>query len=744
MPTLADSLVSSASRPLPLKMRPDLSVRYHRYQGRPYWVVKEPVGLKYYRFQEEEFSILRMLDGQTSYQEIKERFEKEFTPQRITLQDLQHFVGMLHRSGLVTADAPGQGRQLKRRRDENARRELLAKLSNVLAIRFKGIDPERLLNWLYPWTRWFFSRTFFCMAVVMALSALALVTVQHEVFRARLPAFHEFFGPANWFWLGITLAVTKVLHEFGHGLSCKHFGGECHEMGVMFLVLTPCLYCNVSDSWLLPNKWHRAAIGAAGMYVEMVLASIATFIWWFSEPGLLNHICLSIMFVCSVSTLLFNGNPLLRFDGYYILADIAEIPNLRQKSSRIVQRLASQYLLGIEQQEDPFLPQRHLWFFALYTTAATLYRWVVVISILMFLNKVLEPYGLKILGQAIGAMGLFGLIVQPMWQLVKFFRQPGRMHQVKRTNVLASTTVAGVLLALFLFLPLPFSVKGAVQIQTSDAEPVSIKSSGRLERVLVRPGQRVRAGDVLAELSNTQLDLSVEEARRQQSAYETQLVGLRRLQRFDSTVGGRIPSVTEALRSTEDQLASLRQQQDWLRVTAPVDGRVMTVDEKRPQPAGPAGLPAWSGSLLRPENLGARVELDDVLCLIGDPDKFEARLVIDQADLPFVREGMNVRIRLDAFSSDTFRGQIAEIAKNDMEAASATWSTQTGGTVSTVTDAAGNQRPLSASYEARVPLDDLPVNLRAGLRGQAKIDAEWQPLATRLWRLISRTFHFRM
>ena len=101
--------------------------------------------------------------------------------------------------------------------------------------------------------------------------------------------------------LGITMAVVKVLHEFGHGLSCKHFGGECHELGAMMLVFTPALYCNVSDSWMLPNKWHRAAIGAAGMYVELFLASIATFLWWFSQPGLLNSICLSIMFICSRS-----------------------------------------------------------------------------------------------------------------------------------------------------------------------------------------------------------------------------------------------------------------------------------------------------------------------------------------------------------------------------------------------------------------------------------------------------------
>ena len=112
-----------------------------------------------------------------------------------------------------------------------------------------------------------------------------LVLVEFETFRSKLPEFHQFFSLYNAFLLTVTLAFTKVLHEFGHGLSCKHFGGECHEMGVMILVLTPCLYCNVSDSWMLPNKWHRAAIGAAGMYVELVMASICTFIWWFSRAG---------------------------------------------------------------------------------------------------------------------------------------------------------------------------------------------------------------------------------------------------------------------------------------------------------------------------------------------------------------------------------------------------------------------------------------------------------------------------
>ena len=155
--------------------------------------------------------------------------------------------------------------------------------------------------------------------------------------------------------------------------------------------------------------------------------------WWFSdEASTINQISLSVMFICSVSTVLFNGNPLLRFDGYYIMSDLMEIPNLRQKSSKILQRFMAEYCLGLEQQEDPFLPHGNQIFFAMYTVAAVIYRWIVVFSILMFLNSVLEPYGLQVVGRLIAGMGLFGLIIQPMWKLGKFLHVPGRMHQVKR------------------------------------------------------------------------------------------------------------------------------------------------------------------------------------------------------------------------------------------------------------------------------------------------------------------------
>lgn len=290
MATLRDSLVSSSARKLPIRKRADLSARQQRYHGRSYWVVKDPVGLNYFRFQDEEYAILQMLDGESSLDDIKERFEAEFPPQKITLEELQQFLGMLHRSGLVVVGVPGQGKQLNKRRSERRRKEILGALSNILCIRFKGFDPERLLTWMVPYFSWLYSPVTVVLCMLLALSALSLVLVEFETFHSKLPDFYQFFSPYNAIWLAITLGLTKVVHEFGHGLTCKYFGGECHEMGVMFLVLTPCLYCNVSDSWMLPSKWQRAAIGAAGMYIEVVIASVATYLWWFSEPGMLNHL----------------------------------------------------------------------------------------------------------------------------------------------------------------------------------------------------------------------------------------------------------------------------------------------------------------------------------------------------------------------------------------------------------------------------------------------------------------------
>lgn len=726
-------------------MRPDLRARQHRYQGRIYWVVKDPIGLQYFRFEEEEFAILQMLDGQSSLDDIAERFEREFPPQTIRTEELQQFIGMLHRSGLVITDAAGQGVQLKKRRDERVYKERLGMLANILFLRFKGIDPERILNFLYPWVRWFFTVPAMIVCIMLGLSALMLIVVQFDVFQSRLPSFQSFFAAQNWLWLGLTLAVTKVLHEFGHGLSCKHFGGECHEIGVMLLVLTPCLYCNVSDSWMLPNRWHRAAIGAAGMYVELVLASIATFVWWFTEPGPLNYICLNVMFISSVSTVLFNANPLLRYDGYYILSDILEIPNLRQKASTILSRKLGKWCLGLEEPDDPFLPKRKQALFALYTVAAAIYRWVIVLSILYFLNKVFEPYGLKVLGQLIALAAAYGLVIQPLVQLYKFFKVPGRLGKVKRWRMYTTLGLIAAVVGAVLLVPLPSHVYCSLVVQPRGADSIYVAVDGILEEVLVQPGDQVEKDQPLAQLSNIDVDISIADLAGQQKIYETQLQGLLRLSYEDRRASARIAEVTETLQSITEQLAKRREDHEKLRLVATRAGTVLPPNlvQERPNPG--AQLPTWSGYPFDPENIGATLVIGTKLCQIGDPRRLEARLVIDQNDIPFVAPGQEVEILLAQSAQQVFEGTIENVSSENLKSSPPNLSSLHGGDLPTQMDSSGVPRPLNPVYEAVVPLpEDEQGLLRIGLTGQAKITTAPRTLASRLGRYLSRTFNFEL
>jgi putative peptide zinc metalloprotease protein len=744
MATLADSLVSSSSRKLPIRMRPDLRARQHRYQGRVYWVVKDPVGLQYFRFEEEEFAILQMLDGESSLDGISEQFERDFPPQTIRIEELQQFIGMLHKSNLVITDAVGQGAQLKKRRDERKSQERWATLANILSIRFKGIDPERILNFLLRHVDWFFSVPAMICCTLLALSALSLVVVQFDVFRSRLPEFHTFFDAQNWLWLGITLAVTKVLHEFGHGLSCKHFGGECHEMGIMMLVLTPCLYCNVSDSWMLPNRWHRAAIGAAGMYVELVLASICTFIWWFTEPGPLNYICLNVMFISSVSTVMFNANPLLRYDGYYILSDVLEIPNLRQKASTILNRKLGAWCLGLEEPEDPFLPKRNQSLFALYTVASAIYRWVVTLSILYFLNKVFEPYGLKVLGQLIALGAVYGLVVQPFVNLYKFFKIPGRLGKVVRWRMYTTIGLIVAAIAGVLLIPLPSHIYCGLEVQARNAAPVYVEQSGILEQVFIQPGDRVTEGQPLAQLRDLALDVSIAERTGQRDSYRAQLVALRRLSHEQGDGGSQIAETAAGLKSAEEQLSQSQDDRAKLRLLAPKGGTVLP-PTLVPNQTADGQLPTWSGSPLKPENIGATLMMGTKFCEIGDPRWLEARLVIDQGDVELIAPGQKVEVMLHQSADYVYVSQIEKVATKDLKSSPVHLSSLHGGELPTKMDESGVARPIGLVFEVTVPLpEDEHGLMRVGLVGRAKITTAPRTLGSRLYRYLSRTFNFEL
>src|SRR4029079_12370866 len=239
----------------------------------------------------------------------------------------------------------------------------------------------RFLNFAHEEFRWLFSPVTFIAAFALVVYALSLVLGHFQEFHDRLPELSALVDGRNLPWLFLAIGCVKILHELGHAMTCKHFGGEVHEMGFMLLVFSPCLYCDVSDSWRLASKWQRIAVSAAGMTVEVVLASIATIIGWYAQPGLIQLIALDVMVVCTVGTLLVNGNPLLRYDGYYILSDVVETPNLWQRSRDVLRKFAARWVLGEASDDDPLVPARHRTWLASYAVASKVYVTLVCVAI---------------------------------------------------------------------------------------------------------------------------------------------------------------------------------------------------------------------------------------------------------------------------------------------------------------------------------------------------------------------------
>jgi putative peptide zinc metalloprotease protein len=729
--------LSATTRPLELAMRHDLGIHPLRFSGRNYWGVKDPVALRYYQLRDEEYYILRQLDGRTSLQQIQQRFEKQFAPSRLDVRQLQRFLGTLHRQGLIVSLAPEQGEQLLERRGRERRRQLGQAAASILAIRFRGIDPEPFLQWLYPKVGWLFSRGAVFCVLLSALAALTLAAVQFETLQARLPNFHAFFNAENAVWLMVALALAKILHELGHALACKRFGGECHELGVMLLVFTPCLYCNVTDSWMMPNKWHRAAIAAAGMYVEVALASVCTFLWWFSEPGLFNSMCLNLMFVSSVSTVLFNGNPLLRYDGYYILSDLLEAPNLQQRSSAVVKRALMQWLLDVDPPADRLIPEGRRGVLATYAVASTLYRFVVIFGILWFLHAVLKPYRLELAADLIAAVVVIGLLVGPVTGGVSFLSHPGWRREVNWLRFVLLSAAATVLLAVVLLVPLPQRVYAPAVVEPRGAERLYVSVPGKLVAG-ARYGDSVSEGDIVAQLESLQLGQEIVKLEGDVRRQEKHLENLRRLQVTDEEVGVQIPAAQEALQDLRQQLADRLDDRRKLTIVSPRAG-VLLPPRQRRDDLPTEELPEWTGTPLERENRNAWLATGTLLCLVGSPGELEGRLVIDQADIDLVHVGQEVRLRLDETPGEIVTGKIEEISQLDLDVAPPELVA-----AGVLPMRAGSESPQLAgtAFLARVTLDghDHPLLIRT--TGEAKVLVEPASLAWRLWRYLSRTFRF--
>ncbi|WP_152051710.1 site-2 protease family protein [Tautonia marina] len=724
-----------AAEYLTARLRPDLVVQPVPYEGVTHYVIKDPIALKYFRFKSEEYFLLQELDGKKTLQDIKRAFERKFRPQTITVEDLLRFVAQLHEASLVLVDTPEQAKALVKRKKKNRWKKIKQTAANILYIKIPIIDPEKLLTWMYPYFRWLFTSYFVIFSLGMMLAALTLVFAQWDTFTTKLPTFESFFNWRTLPSLWLSLAVVKIIHEFGHGLTAKHYGSEVHEMGILFLVLTPALYCDVTDSWLLPNKWKRIWIAGAGIYVECFLAALATFVWWNTQPGLFNSLMLSTMFICSVNTILFNANPLLRYDGYYVASDYLEIPNLRIKSTQFFTYAFQEKVLGLEVPVQSYMPRSRRALFVTYAVASYLYRWFITFSIIFFLYHFLPPK-LRVISAMLAMGALVPLLFMPMWQIVKFVRQPGRMRKVKKVRAAACFAVAAAVIALILLIPTPLRIKGTLVLRPAKPDRIYVEVPGRLVSIDVRDNQPVEGprddgspGTVIARLSNLDLLREVSELNEEIQVNEV------KARVYDQTSGNNplnrvlhLETVDMIEQDLQPKLDVAIDQQGKLVLTAARDGVVMGIPNRE-----------VTGSFMRP---------GDLFCEVGDPKQLEAHLLIDQSDIDLIKQDSEnskakAWVKIYGKSHETILSHVEEIARRNQEEIPPELSNLAGGEIATQPDEeTGGARPLTTVYEVVIPIDNSNLSLHPGQRGMAKIDGGTATLGWWIWRTITKTFRF--
>jgi putative peptide zinc metalloprotease protein len=571
-----------------LRMRPDLIATPQRYEGRLCHVVKDPVSLKYYRFNDQEYFVFKLLDGKHTLEDVQKQFEIEFRPHRLTLEDLEGFARQLVTSGLVQHESASAGKHLfdRRRKQKNMKR--LASFTNILYIKIPVFDPDRILTWLNKYLFWLFTYWFLFVSVGFMLAAVALVVLKFDIFWDKLPAYNEFFHFRTVLYMWLALGIVKVIHEFGHGLSCKAFGGECHEMGALLMCFSPALYCNVTDSWTLADKWKRIIISFAGIYVELMMAALATFVWWNTPQfPFVYNVALCIMVLCSVSTFVFNANPLMRFDGYYMLADWLEVPNLRERANRYLSHNVQETCLGIEVPPEQYMAFRRKVLFVFYAVFAWVYRWIVTFGILGFLWNWLKPYKLESISMILTFAAVFSMVFWPMFKLVKNIRQRGRLPDMKRKRVVVSMIVLAGLIFGFFFAPLPVSrirEQGVLQISEKNVERLYLPDSGFLESLEVRDGQFVRKGQVIARFKNPNLEAELakieaemDQTRGQIESIKNQLPSLNRDPALLSSYEGQAAEYAKKLQTLEIKHAQHQKRIEELsEIRAPRDGIVLS------------------------------------------------------------------------------------------------------------------------------------------------------------------------
>ena len=568
---------------IPASFRADLVMQKQLFRKEEYYVVKDPLALTYFRLRTEEAYLVTLLDGTRRLSEIQEICQERFPHGDYSLGEINNFIHQLGVSGLLNINARRfvDYAQSEKRMKVDPIKVWLKLLSNLIFFKVPLFDPSPWLGKVTHAMRFLWSRWFVLGSIAFIVSTLFWLFLNRDTFSGSGV---EFFTPSNIALLWLSVIVIKTFHEFGHAMTCRHFGGEVHEMGACLICLTPCGYVDASDAWMMRHRRHKIYTTVAGIFAEFFIASVAAHVWLNLQDGLARNLAFNAMIVASINTLFFNLNPFMRFDGYYIALDLFEIPNLRAKAFAYCSTRLQRLIFGIRNttQERLIEDANHGRLFIVYSVCAFSYMLIVIYSIGQIFSRVLEPIGLKVFGDSIGIAVQVSFVMIPILKVVSDSMNPeSRIEKsestTKRLGLIALIVVC--LVGLLAVVPSHFKVSQQGIVLSQHAEEVGIEIAGTIEGLFVQTGDWVEEGQLLARLKNPSLDSLLSTSQTDMELAKVRLMSLKTSDAWDDHSS--IPEAAAAFESSIVAYERAQQLAQKLELRSPTQGYILTPDIER-------------------------------------------------------------------------------------------------------------------------------------------------------------------
>ena len=709
---MSDSLVSphwyrvAKLRP---KLHSHIEIHRHDYRGLIWYLLEDTTTGRNHRFNPAAYQFIGQLNGERNVQSIHEQICKQLEDFAPDQEEIIQLLGQLHAADLIQTDVLVNTEELFERQANQKKAKLQQRLSSPVTQKVPLWDPEEFLNKHYPKVSWLFSIPVAILWLLVILYTLTQASLNWSQISQHFSI--NALSPYNLLITFLLYPPIKILHELGHAFSAKLEGGEVHEMGINFMMFMPIPYVDVSTATHFRNKHKRILVSAAGILVESFLAALGLLLFLATEPGLIQNIGFTIFMIGGISSLFFNGNPLLKYDGYYILADALGIPNLYQRSAQYWRYLFQRYLFGLKDTSSPASAPGESFWFILYSVLSFIYRMGILWFIIVIVTDKFFFLGVVL------AIWLLGMqIFLPLFKSLRYIISSPALRHKRNRALFSSSAILGMLTVIFGFIPIPSYTLAEGIIQQPDEAQLKAQQEGFAGPLLVKNNQSVEAGTAIIHLSDPFLQSQAKIAQAKVNELHSQY----RSKRISNIIEANM--IKDSIHVAESELKHILNKIESMSVVTTISGRVLLPDAD--------DLP------------GQFIRQGQLLGYILNDKPPTIRLAIKQQNIGQLQQNIeDITVRL---ANDLYNEFPAEIIRQAPEATnqlpSLALSTTGGGQF--ILDPAKSEQQISLD---KVFIVDLKINpaqqkIPLGTRAYVRINHGGEPLATQWYRRIRQVF----